>query len=237
MMILAVSRRLPAAARAPARADVAAARGRGAARPDGRDRGLRLASDGPSARLASAFGCRVIAMRRRPGTDRGRRQTRDADPQTAMPRTATSVVRRADARPGRGPRDARTSCSAESDFVVLAAPLTPETEGMIDDETLRHDQARRVADQRRARPAHRRARPAPGAARRTARRRGARHLPRRAAAADVAVLRPAERHPHAAHGVVERPRPRPQRRAVLRQPAPVRRGEPLLQRRRSDAGY
>ena len=52
---------------------------------------------------------------------------------------------------------------AESDFVVLAAPLTPETEEMINAETLAHGQARRLADQRRPRPAHRRAGAAPGA--------------------------------------------------------------------------
>ena len=42
---------------------------------------------------------------------------------------------------------------AESDFIVLAAPLTPETEEMINDDDARAGQARRVADQRRPRPA------------------------------------------------------------------------------------
>ena len=59
-----------------------------------------------------------------------------------------------------------------------------------------------------------------------------RHVPRGAAAADVAVLRPAERDRHAAHVVVERPRPRPERRAVLRQPPPLRRRRAAPQRRR-----
>ena len=80
----------------------------------------------------------------------------------------------------------------------------------------RRGQARRVAHQRRPRPARRRAGAPAGAPRRAARRGRPRHVPRRAAAAGLAVLRPAERHRHAAHLVVERARPRSQRRAVLR---------------------
>ena len=52
----------------------------------------------------------------------------------------------------------------------------------------RGDEARRVADQRRPRPARRRHGPHPGAARQPHRRRGARHVPRRAAAAGLGVL-------------------------------------------------
>ena len=80
---------------------------------------------------------------------------------------------------------------AESDFIVLAAPLTPETEGLIDEAALGRGQARRVAHQRRPRPARRRAGAPPGAPRRAARRGRPRHVPRRAAAARLAVLRPA----------------------------------------------
>ena len=43
-----------------------------------------------------------------------------------------------------------------------------------------------------------------------------------------------ERHRHAAHGLVERARPRPQRRAVLRQPAPVRDRRAAAQRGRPE---
>ena len=74
--------------------------------------------------LATAFGCRVVAVRRRPDGD----------------------------GPGEGASDDRTfgevmldrvggpetlpELLSESDFIVLAAPLTPETEDMINDRTL-----------------------------------------------------------------------------------------------------
>ncbi len=83
--------------------------------------------------LATAFGCRVVAVRRRPEAD----GTTDA--------TGDEVV-------GSGPDDARSfgevmldrvggpetlpELLAESDFIVLAAPLTPETQEMINDDTL-----------------------------------------------------------------------------------------------------
>ena len=69
MMMLAVSRRLPAAAGAPARADVAAARG-----TEMRDVTVGIVGLGSIgkavATLASAFGCRVIAIRAAEGTVR-----------------------------------------------------------------------------------------------------------------------------------------------------------------------
>ena len=79
LMILAVSRRLPQLLELQARADVAAARVARAARRDGRASSGSARSAGPSGALATAFGCRVIATRRRPeaGTEvtdgRGRR--------------------------------------------------------------------------------------------------------------------------------------------------------------------
>ena len=81
-----------------------------------------------------------------------------------------------------------------------------------------------MADQRRARPARRRARPAPRPSRGPDRRRRPRHVPRGTAAAGLAVLRSAQRDRHAAHLVVQRSRPRSDDRAVLRQPAALRRG-------------
>jgi phosphoglycerate dehydrogenase-like enzyme len=67
--------------------------------------------------LATAFGCRVVATRRRG-------QSGDMEPTDEV-----SVSRLL------GPAGL-PELLAESDFVVLAAPLTPETEGMIDDAAL-----------------------------------------------------------------------------------------------------
>ncbi len=93
--------------------------------------------------LATAFGCRVIATRRRSEAGAG-----PAEP-------AADGTGAAQPMPGRPPDhgpddralgemtldrvlgpDGLPDLLAESDFVVLAAPLTPETEGMIDDESL-----------------------------------------------------------------------------------------------------
>jgi phosphoglycerate dehydrogenase-like enzyme len=68
------------------------------------------------AALASSFGCRVIAIRRHPAE----RPAEDGPPPDRL----------------LGP-DALPELLRESDFVVLATPLTPETEGMIDDAALR----------------------------------------------------------------------------------------------------
>jgi phosphoglycerate dehydrogenase-like enzyme len=77
--------------------------------------------------LATAFGCRVVAVRRRseqgsgsPSGDEGSGATDDGEPMLD--------------RVG-GP-DTLPQLLAESDFVVLAAPLTPETENMIDADAL-----------------------------------------------------------------------------------------------------
>jgi phosphoglycerate dehydrogenase-like enzyme len=75
------------------------------------------------AALASAFGCRVVAVRRRGeagGPARGGDVDglRDVEPDELL-----------------GP-EGLPALLAQSDFVVLAAPLTPETEGMIDDAAL-----------------------------------------------------------------------------------------------------
>jgi phosphoglycerate dehydrogenase-like enzyme len=73
------------------------------------------------ASLASAFGARVIAMRRRPDSG-GPQATDEGDGFPFEPRLDRVV----------GP-DGLGELLAESDIVVLAAPLTPETEGMIDE--------------------------------------------------------------------------------------------------------
>jgi phosphoglycerate dehydrogenase-like enzyme len=75
------------------------------------------------ASLATAFGARVIAMRRRPGEAESTGAVAD-DPDAfpIEPRVERIV----------GPEGLR-DLLAESDIVVLAAPLTPETESMIDE--------------------------------------------------------------------------------------------------------
>ena len=73
------------------------------------------------ASLASAFGARVIAMRRRP--DAGAPASIDEDDGFPFEPRLDRVV---------GP-DRLADLLPESDIVVLAAPLTPETEGMIDE--------------------------------------------------------------------------------------------------------
>lgn len=67
------------------------------------------------AALAGAFGCRVVATRRRIDTDSAER--------------SPSIERVT------GP-EGLPALLAESDFIVLAAPLTAETEGMIDEAAL-----------------------------------------------------------------------------------------------------
>ena len=77
------------------------------------------------AALASAFGCRVIAVRRRPDEGAGVADAEDGTPGLAA------------AGPDRvlGP-DGLPELLGESDFVVLAAPLTPETNGLIGEAAL-----------------------------------------------------------------------------------------------------
>jgi phosphoglycerate dehydrogenase-like enzyme len=71
--------------------------------------------------LAAAFGCRLIATRRRS----------DAGADNVSPDTDESDVNRLMLDRVLGP-EGLPDLLAESDFVVLAAPLTPDTEGMID---------------------------------------------------------------------------------------------------------
>ncbi len=71
--------------------------------------------------LATAFGCRVVAVRRRPDAE----EAADDD-QSGGDATLDRV----------GGPETLPELLAESDFIVLAAPLTPETEDMINAETL-----------------------------------------------------------------------------------------------------
>jgi phosphoglycerate dehydrogenase-like enzyme len=81
--------------------------------------------------LATAFGCRVVAVRRRPET---------ADPPAAA--DGSGLADGDDRSFGEvmldrvGGPDTLPELLGESDFIVLAAPLTPETEDMINAETL-----------------------------------------------------------------------------------------------------
>jgi phosphoglycerate dehydrogenase-like enzyme len=75
--------------------------------------------------LATAFGCRVVAMRRRLDGP-GRVEAGDDSDRPLGELMLDRVL---------GP-EALPELLGDSDFVVLAAPLTPETEGMINDETL-----------------------------------------------------------------------------------------------------
>ncbi|MFL5768698.1 MAG: D-2-hydroxyacid dehydrogenase [Chloroflexota bacterium] len=77
--------------------------------------------------LATAFGCRVVATRRRP----------DFGPEADFAGRADEELSFGEAMLERvGGPETLPALLAESDFVVLAAPLTAETENMIDGETL-----------------------------------------------------------------------------------------------------
>jgi phosphoglycerate dehydrogenase-like enzyme len=76
--------------------------------------------------LATAFGCRVVAVRRRPDHAAG-----EGDPGDGEERSFGEVMLD---RVG-GP-ETLPELLGESDFIVLAAPLTPETEDMINADTL-----------------------------------------------------------------------------------------------------
>jgi phosphoglycerate dehydrogenase-like enzyme len=76
--------------------------------------------------LATAFGCRVIAVRRRPSTAAEPLPAHDGD-DLAFGEAMLDRV---------GGPETLPELLGESDFIVLAAPLTPETEDMIDADTL-----------------------------------------------------------------------------------------------------
>jgi len=74
--------------------------------------------------LATAFGCRVIAVRRRP--ESGVESFREGDDLSFGEAMLDRV----------GGPEMLPELLGESDFIVLAAPLTPETENMINADTL-----------------------------------------------------------------------------------------------------
>jgi phosphoglycerate dehydrogenase-like enzyme len=75
--------------------------------------------------LATAFGCRVVAVRRRPDT--GSSASDSGEDGRPLGEIMLDRV---------GGPETLPELLAESDFIVLAAPLTPETEDMINAETL-----------------------------------------------------------------------------------------------------
>ena len=77
------------------------------------------------AALASSFGCRVVAVRRHSGLESAPPGT-DNEPAAASELQLDRV----------GGPETLDELLGESDFIVLAAPLTPETEEMINAETL-----------------------------------------------------------------------------------------------------
>ena len=83
--------------------------------------------------LATAFGCRVVAVRRRPGDGAGS----PGEAAVAGGKPASEDDPFGDVMLDRvGGPEALPELLGESDFIVLAAPLTPETEDMINAETL-----------------------------------------------------------------------------------------------------
>ena len=83
--------------------------------------------------LATAFGCRVVAVRRRGDAGEGTAAasgTSDVDADATDRPLGEVMLDRV------GGPETLPELLAESDFVVLAAPLTPETEEMINAETL-----------------------------------------------------------------------------------------------------
>ncbi len=77
--------------------------------------------------LATAFGCRVVAIRRRPDGARDVGAGVDDGDERTFGEIMLDRV---------GGPETLPELLAESDFIVLAAPLTPETEDMINAETL-----------------------------------------------------------------------------------------------------
>jgi phosphoglycerate dehydrogenase-like enzyme len=76
--------------------------------------------------LATAFGCRVVAVRRRPDHAAADREEGDVEDRSFGEVMLDRV----------GGPETLPELLGESDFIVLAAPLTPETEDMINADTL-----------------------------------------------------------------------------------------------------
>jgi len=80
--------------------------------------------------LATAFGCRVVAVRRRPGSGGAASSDADGSDGDELRSLGEAMLDRV------GGPETLPELLAESDFIVLAAPLTPETQDMINAETL-----------------------------------------------------------------------------------------------------
>jgi phosphoglycerate dehydrogenase-like enzyme len=122
MMMLAVSRRLPGLLELQRERTWQPLEGR-----ELRDMTVGIVGLGSIGRavgaLATAFGCRVVATRRRP--------------EAAVPAGESEELSFGEAMLDRvGGPETLPALLAESDFVVLAAPLTATTENMIDADTL-----------------------------------------------------------------------------------------------------
>ncbi|MFI5254308.1 MAG: D-2-hydroxyacid dehydrogenase [Candidatus Limnocylindrales bacterium] len=78
------------------------------------------------AALATAFGCRVIATRRQAGAGASGLPPTEGDEMPAVEPVVDRLL----------PPDGLPELLAASDFVVLALPLTPETQDVIDDAAL-----------------------------------------------------------------------------------------------------
>ncbi len=77
--------------------------------------------------LATAFGCRVVAVRRRPDAETVASHDDDPGASSSLGEAMLDRV---------GGPETLPDLLAESDFIVLAAPLTTETQDMINAETL-----------------------------------------------------------------------------------------------------
>ncbi len=84
--------------------------------------------------LATGFGCRVVAIRRRTEAGSGVAAGPGTDPEAELDDRPLGEVMLDRVL---GP-ESLPELLADADFIVLAAPLTPETEGMINAETLSH---------------------------------------------------------------------------------------------------
>jgi len=141
LMILAISRRLPQLLELQRERTWQPVEGR-----ELRDLTIGIVGYGSLGRaiasLATAFGCRVIAIRRRPGAADSAPQGADMAPGSPGASEAAGPEDEDDGFPV-APRlqrvygpDRLHDFLGESDVVVLAAPLTPATEGMIGEASL-----------------------------------------------------------------------------------------------------
>ena len=162
------------------------------------------------ARLCRAFGATILAVKRdlRSLDDRGYRLKELGDPS-------------ADLAERLYPPQAVASMAALCDFLVIAAPLTPETRGMIDRPRVRGAQTDRLPDRPIARRVGGSRRPGRGFGGEETRRRHAGCLPCRAAAGRQPAVGDAQRAPFAAHRRFLRRLLRTGHGVVWREPAPL----------------